>query len=41
MDDFSDEMDTYRDNLYKKYDAMETALSALNTQYSYISSSFS
>lgn len=41
MDDFSDEMDTYRDNLYKKYDAMETALSSLNTQYSYISSSFS
>ncbi|MDQ0205152.1 flagellar filament capping protein FliD [Pectinatus haikarae] len=38
LSDFKDAMDKYEDSLYDKYDAMETAISNLNSQYSYISS---
>lgn len=41
MKAFSTAMDDYRTALYKKFDAMETALANLNSQYSFVTSSFS
>jgi len=41
MDDFQEMMDDYQTQLYKKYDAMEAAISKLNSQTSYISQAFS
>ena len=41
MKAFATAMDDYRDALYKKFDAMETALASLNSQYSFVTSSFS
>lgn len=38
MSDFQDIMDKYQSQLYDQFDAMETAISNQNTQYSYISS---
>ena len=40
MTTLSDRMDKYRTSLYKRFNAMETAISQLNQQYSYISSAF-
>ena len=41
MYDFQEMMDDYQTQLYKKYDAMEAAISKLNSQTSYISQAFS
>lgn len=41
MKTFAADMDDYRTALYKKFDAMETALAKLNSQYSFVTSSFS
>lgn len=38
MSDFQTAMDKYRDSLYSQFDAMETAISNLNSQAGYISS---
>jgi len=36
MSDFKSQMDAFEDQLYKKYDAMEVALSSLGSQLNYI-----
>ena len=41
MSNFKAMMNAFEDKLYKKYDAMETALAKLGTQLNYVSSSFS
>lgn len=38
MSDFQDAMDKYQDSLYSQFDAMETAIQNLNSQYSFVSS---
>ncbi|WP_196592593.1 flagellar filament capping protein FliD [Pectinatus sottacetonis] len=38
LSSFQDSMDKYQDKLYSQFDAMETAISNLSSQYSYISS---
>ncbi|WP_196606674.1 flagellar filament capping protein FliD [Pectinatus frisingensis] len=38
LSDFQDVMNNYQDSLYSQFDAMETAISNLNSQYSFISS---
>ena len=37
MSDFKVKMDAYEELLYKKYDAMETAIAKLSAQYNYVS----
>lgn len=41
MSNFKAMMSAFEDKLYKKYDAMETALAKLGTQLNYVTSSFS
>ena len=40
MSNFKAMMNAFEDKLYKKYDAMETALASLGTQLNYVSSAF-
>lgn len=40
MSNFKSMMNAFEDKLYKKYDAMETALARLGTQLNYVSSAF-